>query len=56
MKKISWNLEKCIDDFIEELKYLENQYLENEDDDIDEMWKLWDNLKNMLEDEFEVLL
>ena len=56
MKKINWNTEKAVDIFIEELQYLENRYLENENEDINKMWDLWDNLKMAFEDEFGVQL
>lgn len=56
MKKISWNTEKIIDEFVEELVYIENRYLENEDEDIDRLWKLWDELRMAFSDEFKVQL
>ena len=68
MKNISWNTEKALDAFEDELKNIE--YLLKKTDDNDDiywddnnkeeecenMWKLWDKFKIALEDEFGMRL
>lgn len=70
MKKISWNTEKAVDSFVEELQYIEVmiRHLGKDDEDyylgydferekaIESMWKEWDNFKLAFEDEYGVRL
>ena len=70
MKDISWNTEKTIDSFVEEMQYIEvvirhlgedhEGYCLGYDFDrevaIESMWKKWDELKFAFEDEFGVQL
>lgn len=70
MEKISWDTEKTVDSFIEEMQYIEavTKYLGKDDEDyylgydfdrevvIESMWEKWDKLKLAFEDEFGVRL
>lgn len=70
MEKISWNTEKTLDSFIEEMQYIEVaiKHLGKDDEGyylgydfnrevlIESMWKKWDKLKLAFEDEFGVRL